>query len=87
MLAFSIRRAGVITFAIGVMMFLGDQYVLSALIFLPRWIVPQIQLAEDIIVSAAYVTLQPGGLVLAFAGAIMFIVGRQKEKALARSGG
>jgi hypothetical protein len=73
-----LRRAGIISFAVGVIMFLGGRYFSPAILFLPASLAPGDRLATDF-ASGAYLTVQVGGIIFAIAGAVMFFVSRRVE--------
>lgn len=72
------RRAAIISFAVGVIMFLGGKYFTAAILFLSASLAPGDRLATDF-ASGAYLTVQVGGIVLAVAGAVTFVASRRVE--------
>src|SRR5688572_24050244 len=49
-----LRKAGIVSFAIGVIMFLANTYVFASLYHLAGYVVPQSQLASDFFSGAFY---------------------------------
>ena len=75
-----LRKAGIISFVIGVMIFFGQGYLSSGLLYLSSSLAPENQLANAMI-SGAYLTVWNGAIMLIVAGALAFIVASRKEKA------
>ena len=75
-----LRKAGIISFALGVILFFVQGYLSGGLLYLSWSLAPQDQVANAV-VSGAFLTVWTGAFVLILAGAVMFIVGRGKLKA------
>ena len=78
-ITFDLRKAGIISFAIGVIMFFGQGYLSGGLLYLSSSLTPQDQVANNVI-SGAFLAVWSGAFVLILAGAVMFFVGRAKLK-------
>ena len=72
-----LRRAGLVAFVIGVIVFLGDRYVISIPYYLASVIAPKSQ-AAFIAVSATLLFLRVAAIGLIIAGAAMFLLGRRQ---------
>jgi hypothetical protein len=81
-----LSKAGMISFAIGVIMLFGEHYLTQALGRLAAFIAAgtESQTANEFVLGL-YLVVQGGGLALIVAGAIMFIVGRTRERVPASS--
>lgn len=75
-----LRKAGIISFALGVILFFVQGYLSGGLLYLSWSPAPQDQVANAI-VSGAFLSVWTGVFVLILAGAIMFFIGRGKLKA------
>jgi hypothetical protein len=75
-------KAGIISFAVGVILFFVQGYLSGGLLYLSWSLAPEDQVANAI-VSGASLTVWAGAFVLILAGAVMFFVGRGKLKASA----
>lgn len=73
-----LRKAGMIVFVIGVILFFGAKYVVSLPFYLGSLIYPRSQSAL-VAILGTLLTLQIGSIVLLIAGAAMFILGRRQE--------
>ena len=76
----NLQKAGIVSFAIGVILFLGRGYLGWGVSQLSLLLTSQGQL-EEAVFEVALLFLWSSGLVLVVAGSIMFFAGRRKAKA------
>ncbi|MGI0037881.1 MAG: hypothetical protein ACRD99_05945 [Nitrososphaera sp.] len=79
-ITFDLRKAGIISFVIGVIMFFSQGYLSWGLVSLSSSLAQENQLAIDM-VSATFLSVWNGAIVLIIAGSAMFYLGGRKEKA------
>lgn len=75
-----LRRAGIICFVIGVIIFFGWGDTSWGLVYLSSSIAPENQLT-DIMISGGFLIVWNGAIILILAGAVIFIVARRNERA------
>ena len=74
-----LRRAGLIAFVIGVIVFLGEQYIMSLPYYIGLLVASRNQ-AAFVAISWTLLILRVVALGLIIAGAVMFILGRRQGR-------